>query len=104
MSGMVRWNSRNLHAGVSYREPASKTGQEHTRNSLQTLDEDLHVPLAGGLVQVEVGASTADLVAPIRKGLVHMVLRHAALLLFVACTGDGRSERKWVNQYAIKSN
>lgn len=72
---------------------ADRSLQRHTGNSLQTLDEDLHVPLTGGLVEIEVGASTAHFIAPIGEGLVHMVLGHGALLLAVSSTRNGGSKK-----------
>lgn len=67
-----------------------------TRHSLQTLDEDLHVALAGRFIQIEIGASTAHLVATISERFIHMILGQGASILFIITRArNGRSAIDW---------
>lgn len=55
-----------------------------TCDRLQTLDEGLHVPLARGLVQIEVRPGRLHLVPSVRERLVHVVLFDRPVLHLVA--------------------
>lgn len=62
-----------------------------TGDGLNAPQEVLHVLLAGGLIEVEIGARAGDLVTTVCEALLHMVLPQLALLRRVAARGYRRA-------------
>lgn len=57
-------------------------------DSLQTPDEDLHVLLAGGLVEVEVSSCALNHLTAISETLVNRVLRQGVAMYWSGCGRD----------------
>lgn len=54
-------------------------------DSLQTPDEDLHVLLAGGLVEVEVSTGALNHLTAISETLINRVLRQSVAMCWSGC-------------------